>query len=82
MNTASIRLTVHIEAVDEVEDEASVYTEAVHTEEISVIEETREQGFGKRDVMSTTSQATSLLSILLRSERRYIRGSVNMLRTH
>ncbi len=44
-NTASIRLTAHIEAVDEVEDEASVYTEAVeetHTTGINVIEETRE----------------------------------------
>jgi hypothetical protein len=45
MNTASIRLTVHIEAVDEVEDEALVYTEAVeeaYTEGINVIEDTRE----------------------------------------
>jgi len=44
-NTASIRLTVHIEATDKVEDKASVYIEAVeetHTAGINVIEETRE----------------------------------------
>ncbi len=84
-NTASIRLTVHIEAVDKVEDEASVYIEAVeetHTTGINVIEETREQDFSKRDAISTTSQAAGLLSILSRSERRHIRSSVNMLYTH
>ncbi len=57
-NTASIRLTAHIEAVDKIEDKALVYTEAVeetHTIGINVIEETREQDFSKRDVMSTTS---------------------------
>jgi hypothetical protein len=45
INTASIRLTTHIEAVDKVEDKALVYIEAVeeaHTREINVIEETRE----------------------------------------
>ena len=44
-NTASIRLTAHIEAVDKVEDKASVYIEAVeelYTKEINVIEDTRE----------------------------------------
>jgi len=44
-NTANIGLTVHIEAIDEVEDKASVYIEAVeetHTAGINVIEETRE----------------------------------------
>ena len=57
-NTASIGLTIHIEAVDEVEDKASVYIEAVeetHTIGINVIEETREQDFSKRDVMSIIS---------------------------
>ena len=57
-NTASIRLTAHIEATDEVEDKASVYIEAVeetHTTGINVIEETREQDFSKRDAMSTIS---------------------------
>ena len=42
-NTTSIRLTVHIEATDEVEDEALVYIEAVkeaYTREINTIEET------------------------------------------
>ena len=45
MNTASIRLTVHIEAVDKVEDKALVYIEALeelYTKEINVIEDTRE----------------------------------------
>src|SRR6266536_5975673 len=82
INTASIRLTVHIEAIDEVEDKASVYIEAVeetHTIGINVIEETREQDFSKRDVMSIISQAASLLSILSRSKRRHTRSSVNML---
>jgi len=44
-NTASIGLTVHIEATDKVEDKASVYIEAVektHTTGINVIEKTRE----------------------------------------
>jgi len=84
-NTASIRLTVHIEAVDKIEDEALVYIEAVketHTTGINVIEETKEQDFSKRDAMSTISQVTSLLSILSRSERRYTRSSINMLYTY
>jgi hypothetical protein len=45
INTASIRLTVHIEAVDKVEDNTLVYIEAVeevYTKEINVIEDTRE----------------------------------------
>src|SRR6266536_6125180 len=84
-NMASIGLTTHIEAVDKIEDEASVYTEAVketHITGINVIEETREQDFSKRDAMSTISQVTSLLSILSRSERRYTRSSINMLYTY
>jgi hypothetical protein len=85
MNTASIRLTTHIEAVDKAEDKALVYTEAVeeaHTKGINVIEDTREQDFSRRNTMFTTSQATSLLNILLTSKRRHIRSSVNMLYTH
>ena len=81
-NTASTRLTVYTEAADEAEDEASVNIEAAeeaHTGEISDIEETREQDFSKRSVMSTTSQAVGLLSILLKNKRRYIRSSVNIL---
>ena len=45
INTASIRLTTYIEAVDKGEDKATVYTEAVegaYTKEINDIEETRE----------------------------------------
>ena len=45
INIASIRLTVYIKAVDEGEDKATVYIEAiegVYTKEINDIEETRE----------------------------------------
>ena len=55
INTASIRLTVYIEAVDEGEDKATVYIEAkegAYTEEINNMEETREQDFSRRDAMS------------------------------
>jgi len=58
INIASIRLTIYIEAMDEVEDEALVYIKAVeetHTIGINVIEETREQDFSKRDTMSIIS---------------------------
>ena len=44
INTASIGLTAYMEAVDEGEDEATVYIEAVegaYTKEINNIEETR-----------------------------------------
>ena len=44
-NTASIKLTVPIEAAVKGEDKTTVYTEAVkgvHTEETNNIEETRE----------------------------------------
>ena len=53
-NTASIGLTVHTEAAGEAEDEASVHIieggEETHTEEVNVMEETREQDFSRRDV--------------------------------
>ena len=45
INTASIGLTVYIEAVDKGEDKATVYIEAeegVYIKEINNIEETRE----------------------------------------
>ncbi len=80
-NTASIRLTAHIEAADKGEDEATVYTEAVeevYTEEINDMEETREQDFSRRDAISMINQAVSLLSIPSKSER-YTRSSINML---
>ena len=54
INTASIRLTIYMEAVDKGEDKATVYIEAVegaYTEEINDIEETKEQDFSKRDAM-------------------------------
>jgi len=57
-NTVNTRPTVYIEAADKVEDEALVNIEAAeeaHTGEINDIEETREQDFSKRSVMSTTS---------------------------
>ena len=55
INTASIGLTAYMEAVDEGEDEATVYIEAVegvYTEEINNMEETREQDFSRRDTIS------------------------------
>jgi hypothetical protein len=58
MNIVNTRLTAHTEAVDKVEDEALVNIEAAeeaHTREINDIEETREQDFSKRSVMSTIS---------------------------
>ena len=54
-NTASIRLTVYIEAVDKGEDKATIHTEAVegaYTEEINNMEKTREQDFSRRDAIS------------------------------
>ena len=79
---ASIGLTAHIEAIDEGEDKATIYikaVEGVYIKEINDMEETREQDFSRRDAMSVINQAVGLLSILLRSERRYIRSSVNIL---
>ena len=81
INTASIRLTAPIEAADEAKDKTTVYIEAVegeYTKEINDIEETREQDFRRRDAISITNRAISLLSIPLKSERRYTRSSVNM----
>ena len=81
---ASIRLTVPIEAVDKGEDKTTIYIEAVkgvYTEETNNIKETREQDSCKRNAMSITNQAVSLLSILLKNKRRHIRSSVNILCT-
>ena len=55
INTASIGLTVYIEAADKGEDKATVHIEAIkgtYTEEINNMEETKEQDFSKRDAMS------------------------------
>ena len=82
INTASIRLTAYMEAVDEGKDKATVYIEAVegvYTEEINDMEETGEQDFSRRNAISAINQAISLLSILLKSKRRYIRSSINIL---
>ena len=79
---ASIGLTIYIEAADKGEDKATIYTEAIkvaYTKEINDIEETREQDSCRRDTISTKNQAVSLPSILLKSKRRHIRSSVNML---
>jgi hypothetical protein len=55
INTASIGLTIPIEAADKGEDKTTVYIEAVegaYTKEFNNIEETREQDFSKRDTIS------------------------------
>ena len=81
INTASIGLTAPIEAADKAKDETTVYIEAVegeYTKEINNIKETREQDFRRRDTMSVINRAISLLSIPLKSERRYTRSSINM----
>ena len=79
---ASIRLTIYIEATDKGEDKATIYIKAVegaYTKEINNMEETREQDFNRRDAISAINQAISLLSILLKSKRRYIKSSINIL---
>ena len=85
INTASIRLTIYIEAADKGKDKATIYIEAVeraYTKEINNIEETRERDFSKKDTMSTINQAISLLSILLKSKKRHTRNSINILYIH
>jgi len=55
INTASIGLTVYIEAVDKGKDKITIYIEAikgVYTEEINDIEETKEQDFSRKDAIS------------------------------
>jgi len=85
MNTASIGLTVYIEAADEGKDKVTVYIEAIegtYIKEINDMEETREQDFSRRDAISAINQAVSLLNIPLKSKRRHTKSSVNMLHTH
>ena len=80
-NTASIGLTTPIEATDKGKDETTIHIKAVeraYTKKINNIEKTREQDFYRRDTISAINQAVSLLSILLKSERRCIRSSVNI----
>jgi hypothetical protein len=55
INTASTGLTALIEAVDEAEDETTVYIKAVegeYTKEINNMEEIKEQDFYRRDTIS------------------------------
>ena len=55
INTASIRLTIYIEDKDKGKDKATIYIEAmegVYIKEINNMEETREQDFSRRDVIS------------------------------
>ena len=78
---ASTKLTTPIKAADKAEDETTVYIEAVegeYTEEINNIEETKEQDFRRRDIISIINQAVSLLNILLKSKGRHTRSSINI----
>jgi len=57
-NIASTRLTGYTEAVDKIEDKASVYIEVkkeAYTKKTNVIEETKEQDFSRRDTTSAIS---------------------------
>ena len=81
INIASIRLTAPIEAADKGKDKTTIYIKAVkgvYTEEINNMEKTKKQNSCRRDTISVINQAVGLLSILLKSERRYIRSSVNI----
>ena len=85
INTARIGLTIPIEATDKGEDKTTIYIEVVkgvYTKETNNIKETREQDSCKRNAISIINQAIGLLSILLKSKKRYIRSSVNMLCTY
>ena len=73
-----------MEAVDKGKNKTTVHTEAiegVYTKETNNMEETREQDSYKRNAISVTNQAVGLLSILLKSKRRYTRSSIIMLYT-
>ena len=81
INITSIRLTAPIEAADKGKDKTTIHIKAiegVYTKEINNIEETKEQDSCRRDIISVINQAVGLLSILLKSERRRIRSSVNI----
>ena len=81
INTASIGLTAPIGAAGEGKNETTVYikaVEGVYTKKIDNTEETREQDSRKRDAISVTNQAVSLLSIPLKSKKVYIRSSINI----
>ena len=58
INTASIRLTVPIEATDKSEDETTVHIKAmegIYIKEINNIKKTREQDSCRRDAISVTN---------------------------
>ena len=81
INIASIGLTAPMEAVDKGKDKTTIYIEAVegvHTKKINNIEEIKELDSHRRDIISAINQAVGLPSILLKSERGYIRSSVNI----
>ena len=85
VNTASIGLTASIEAIDKGKDKTTVYIEAgegVYIKETNNIEETRKQDSHIKNTISAINQAISLLSILLKNKRRYIRSSINILYIH
>ena len=55
INTANTGLTIPIKAVDKAKDEITIYIKAVeeeHTKEINNIEETKEQDFCRRYIIS------------------------------
>ena len=55
INTASIRLTIPIEAANKAKNKTTIYIKAVEGEyikEINNTEETREQDFRRRDTIS------------------------------
>ena len=82
---ASIGLTTPMEAMDKGKDKTIIYTKAVegaHIKEINNMEETKEQDSCKRDTISVTNQTVGLLSILLKSKRRHIKSSINILYTY
>ena len=58
INTASTGLTAPIEAADKAEDKTTIYIEAVegeHIKEINDMEETKEQDFCRKDIISATN---------------------------
>ena len=55
INTASIKLTAHIKAINKDKDKTTVYikvVEGVHTKKINNMEETRERNSHRRDTIS------------------------------
>ena len=58
INIANIGLTAPIEAINKGKDKTTIYIKAVegaYTKKINNIEETKEQDFCRRDIISTTN---------------------------